>query len=195
MSVWLTGIQISVLLSHSLSLQWRKMHELSRWSGKSRAEKRARRDWPFSTTDTRSGWVGHLAKMSGWVIRTISHHHRFYISVQLSEERRIPVMNENVSNGVVRVWGVSGEAFHQNSCEAWISLIHKHFHMQGRAHWQGDRAHWVAVCTAGVPEKMHGGSSSAAWPPKATAVAIEKKMTITYVFHPSSDVLLLSVLL
>lgn len=47
----------------------------------SRAEKRARRDRPFSATDTCRGSVGHLAKMLDWVIRIMTHRHRFYIVV------------------------------------------------------------------------------------------------------------------
>lgn len=47
--------------------------------------------------------------------------------------------------------------------------------MQKGTHGQGDGAHWVAIWIAGVLEKMHGGSNSAAWPREDTAIVTEKE--------------------
>lgn len=56
--------------------------------------------------------------------------------------------------------------------------------MQEGTHGQDEGAHWVAMWIAGFLEKMHGGSSLAAWPGESTAIATEKERKLCMYFIP-----------
>lgn len=113
----------------------------------------------------------------------LTFSHSYYTPQTIYWGGHLLVLDEEVSHGIVRVWWVSGVAVLQNNCKAWISVLHRHAHIQRWAHWQGDLDCWISLSVVGVAEQRHGGSGFGTWAWNPTCQPV-KKMCF-FVMRPS----------